>query len=83
MAFDPDLKELEDSGDIRFHSIDTKLAIALQAVVENAGGSGRDVSMKLRKRMQLCGKTTSYFKGREIFAMIAMIKGSLEEKLPS
>ena len=69
---EPDLVSLQDSGDIRFHSIDTKLAIALQAVVENAGESGRDVAIKLRQRMQLCGKSTSYVKGREIFAMIIM-----------
>ena len=69
---DPDLDALSSSGDARFHSIDAKLGIALSAVIQNGGEAAREVAMKLRQRTQARAKTSSFVKGREVLAMIAL-----------
>ena len=41
---------LADSGDFRFQSIDSKLSIALQNMVDNAGDVASEVRIRIRQR---------------------------------
>eukprot|EP00435_Cladocopium_sp_Y103_P005054 s7239_g1.t1 len=66
----PDYTLLSDSGDFRFQSIDSKLSMALQNLVENAGEVAYDVKVQIRQRSQVLGKKGNFIMGREIFAMI-------------
>eukprot|EP00435_Cladocopium_sp_Y103_P013366 s3485_g3.t1 len=66
----PDYTLLSDSGDYRFQSIDSKLSMALQNLVENAGEIAYDVKVQIRQRSQELGKKGNFIMGREIFAMI-------------
>eukprot|EP00435_Cladocopium_sp_Y103_P037133 s3088_g9.t1 len=66
----PDYTLLSDSGDYRFQSIDSKLSMALQNLVENAGEVAYDVKVQIRQRSQELGKKGNFIMGREIFAMI-------------
>ena len=52
----PDSELLADSGDFRFQSIDSKLSIALQNMVENAGEVASEVKIRIRQRSQELGK---------------------------
>ena len=65
---DPDYALLSDSGDFRFQSVDSKLSIALQNLVDAAGEVAYEVEVKIRH--QELGKKGSFLMGREIFAMI-------------
>ena len=66
----PDYAELADSGEFRFQSIDSKLSIALQNMVDAAGETAFEVKVRIRQRSQVLGKEGNFLMGREIFAMI-------------
>ena len=68
---DPDYAELADSGDFRFQSIDSKLSIALQNMVDAAGETAFEVKVRIRQRSQVLGKEGNFLMGREI--LLAMI----------
>ena len=67
---DPDYTELADSGDCRFQSIDSKLSIALQNMVDNAGEVASEVRVRIRQRSQVLGREGNFLMGREILAMV-------------
>jgi len=67
---DPDYAELADSGDFRLQSIDSKLSIALQNMVDAAGEVAFEVRVKIRQRSQVLGREGNFLMGREILAMI-------------
>jgi hypothetical protein len=67
---DPDYAELADSGDFRFQSIDSKLSIALQNMVDAAGEVASEVRVRKRQRSQVLGREGNFLMGREILAMI-------------
>ena len=67
---DPDYAELADSGDFRFQSIDSKLSIALQNMVDAAGEVAFGVRVMIRQRSQVLGRECNFLMGREILAMI-------------
>ena len=66
----PDYAELADSGEFRFQSIDSKLSIALQNMVDAAGETAFEVKVRIRQRSQVLGKEGNFLMGREILAMI-------------
>ena len=66
----PDYEALADSGGFRFQSIDSKLSIALQNMVENAGEAASEVRIRIRQRSPELAKKGNFLMGREIFAMI-------------
>ena len=57
-------------GDFRFQSVDSKLSIVLQNMVDAAGEVAYDVKVKIGQRSQELGKKGNFLMGREIFAMI-------------
>ncbi len=63
---------LSNSGDIRFNSIDVKLASSLMAMMQNGGEQAREVLNEARLKMaKTCrGETPSIMKGRQLLAMI-------------
>ena len=65
-----DYAELADSGEFRFQSIDSKLSIALQNMVDAAGETAFEVKVRIRQRSQVLGKEGNFLMGREILAMI-------------
>ena len=67
---DPNYAELADSSDFRFQSIDSKLSIALQNMVDAAGEVASEVRVKIRQRSQVLGKEENFLMGREILAMV-------------
>ena len=67
---DPDYTLMSDSGDFRFQSVDCKLSIAMQNMVDAAGEVAYEVKVKIRQRSQELGKKGNFLMGREIFAMI-------------
>ncbi len=72
-ALSPDIEgTLSNSGDIRFNSIDVKLASALMAMMQNGGEQAREVLNEARLRMaKSCrGETPTIMKGRQLLAMI-------------
>ena len=66
----PDYAELADSGEFRFQSIDSKLSIALQNMVDAAGETAYEVKVRIRQRSQELGKEGNFLMGREILAMV-------------
>ena len=66
----PDYAELADSGEFRFQSIDSKLPIALQNMVDSAGETASEVKVRIRQRSQVLGKEGNFLMGREILAMV-------------
>ena len=66
----PDYAELADSGEFRFQSIDSKLSIALQNMVDAAGETAFEVKVRIRQRSQVLGKEGNFLMGREILAMM-------------
>ena len=66
----PDYAELADSGEFRFQSIDSKLSIALQNMVDAAGETAFEVKVRIRQRSQVLGKEGNFLMGREILAMV-------------
>ena len=66
----PDYAELADSAEFRFQSIDSKLSIALQNMVDAAGETAFEVKVRIRQRSQMLGKEGNFLMGREILAMI-------------
>ena len=66
----PDYAELADSGEFRFQSIDSKLSIALQNMVDAAGETAFEVKVRIRQRSQVLGKEGNFLIGREILAMV-------------
>ncbi len=69
----PDIDgELAGSGDVRFNSIDVKLASALMAMMQNGGDQDREVLNEARLKMAKgCrGGTPTIMKGRQLLAMI-------------
>ena len=66
----PDYAELADSGEFRFQSIDSKLSIALQNMVDAAGETASEVKVRIRQRSQVLGKEGNFLMGREILAMV-------------
>ena len=66
----PDYAELADSGEFRFQSIDSKLSIALQNMVDSAGETASEVKVRIRQRSQVLGKEGNFLMGREILAMV-------------
>lgn len=69
---DPDMETLSDSGGQKFQSIDAKLSLALQKIMEGAREDARSVVMKLRLMIQKRGQDGGFVLGREILAMIVM-----------
>ena len=72
-AQSPDIDgALSNSGDIRFNSIDVKLASSLMVMMQNGGEQAREVLNEARLKMaKSCrGKTPSIMKGRQLLAMI-------------
>ena len=72
-AQSPDIDgALSNSGDIRFNSIDVKLASSLMVMMQNGGEQARAVLNEARLKMaKSCrGKTPSIMKGRQLLAMI-------------
>ena len=67
---DPDYAGLADSGEFRFQSIDSKLSIALQNMVDAAGETASEVKVRIRQRSQVLGKEGNFLMGREILAMV-------------
>jgi len=67
---DPDYALLADSGDFRFQSVDSKLSIALQNMVDAAGEVASEVKVRIRQRSQVLGKEGNFLMDREIFAMV-------------
>ena len=67
---DPDYASLADSGEFRFQSIDSKLSIALQNMVDAAGETASEVKVRIRQRSQVLGKEGNFLMGREILAMV-------------
>ena len=67
---DPDYAGLADSGDFRFQSIDSKLSMALQNMVDAAGETASEVKVQIRQRSQILGKEDNFLMGREILAMV-------------
>ena len=67
---DPDYAQLADSGDFRFQSVDSKLSIALQNMVDAAGEVASEVKVRIRQRSQVLGKEGNFLMGKEIFAMV-------------
>lgn len=61
-----------DSGDPRFHSIDTNFGLALNKVVSDSKEEGNNVAMKLRTRINAKGRTSTFLKGREDLALILL-----------
>ena len=66
----PDYAELADSGEFRFQSIDSKLSIALQNMVDSAAETASEVKVRIRQRSQVLGKEGNFLMGREILAMV-------------
>ncbi len=69
----PDIDgELAGSGDVRFNSVDVKLASALMTMMQNGGDQAREVLNEARLRMAKgCrGGTPTIMKGRQLLAMI-------------
>ena len=69
----PDIDgSLSNSGDIRFNSIDVKLASSLMAMMQNGGEQAREVLNEARLKMaKSCrGETPSIMKGRQLLARI-------------
>lgn len=58
---DPNPDKLEDSGDLRFHTIDAKLGLALQKVVTDAKDDVINVSMKLWTRLNAKGRSSDFY----------------------
>ena len=72
-AQSPDIDgALSNSGDIRFNSIDVKLASSLMVMMQNGGEQAREVLNEARLKMaKSCrGDTPSIMKGRQLLAMI-------------
>jgi len=67
---DPDYAGLTDSGEFRFRSIDSKLSIALQNMVDSAGETASEAKVRIRQRSQVLGKEGNFLMGREILAMV-------------
>ena len=67
---EPDYANLADSGEFRFQSIDSKLSIALQNMVDAAGETASEVKIRIRQRSQVLGKEGNFLMDREILAMI-------------
>ena len=67
---DPDYAGLADSGEFRFQSIDSKLSMALQNMVDAAGETASEVKVRIRQRSQILGKEGNFLMGREILAMV-------------
>ena len=51
-------------------SIDSKLSIALQNMVDAAGETAFEVKVRIRQRSQVLGKEGNFLMGREILAMM-------------
>ena len=70
----PDYAELAVSGEFRFQSIDSsidsKLSIALQNMVDAAGETAYEAKVRIRQRSQVLGKEGDFLMGREILAMV-------------
>ena len=68
----PDIDgELAGSGDVRFNSVDVKLASALMAMMQNGGDQAREVLNEARLKMAKgCrGGTPTIMKGRQLLAI--------------
>ena len=69
----PDIEgDLAGSGDVRYNSVDVKLASALMAMMQNGGDQAREVLNEARLKMAKgCrGGTPTILKGRQLLAMI-------------
>ena len=69
----PDIEgDLAGSGDVRYNSVDVKLASALMAMMQNGGDQTREVLDETRLKMAKgCrGGTPTILKGRQLLAMI-------------
>ena len=70
MVDNPDMVKLARIAEPRFQSMDAKLSIALNGMLDNAGELANDVKQKLNLRTLETGASYDYVKGREILAMI-------------
>ena len=74
MVDNPDVDKLSRVAEPRFQSIDAKLSVALNGMLDNVGELANDVKMKLNLRTMESGQTYDYVKGREILAVILSIQ---------
>ncbi|CAE7187272.1 unnamed protein product, partial [Symbiodinium sp. CCMP2456] len=67
----PDIDALNDSGDIKFKSIDVKLGVAMTAMIKNGGDGAQDLYLNVnRSANKLMHDHAKLLKGRQIIAMM-------------
>lgn len=68
----PDITKMNDSGGLRYTTIDVKLANALNAMIASSGDSGKEVGMEIKVMiLDLTRRDPpQVVKGRQIVAMI-------------
>ncbi|CAE7749097.1 GIP [Symbiodinium sp. CCMP2456] len=67
----PDIDALNDSGNIKFKSIDVKLGVAMTAMVKNGGDGAQDLYLNVnRSANKLMRDQSKLLKGRQIIAMM-------------
>ncbi|CAE7648662.1 unnamed protein product [Symbiodinium sp. CCMP2456] len=67
----PDIDGLNDSGHIKFKSIDVKLGVAMTAMIKTGGDNSQDLYLNVsRKANKLMRDQSKMIKGRQIIAMM-------------
>ena len=67
----PDIDALNDSGDIKFKSIDVKLGVAMTDMIKNGGDGAQDLYLNVnRSANKLMRDHAKLLKGRQIIAMM-------------
>ena len=68
----PDIEKLNDSGGVRYNSIDVKLASAMISMLKGAGDGANDLSLdvNLKANAYIRGNQFTVIKGRQIIAMM-------------
>ena len=68
----PDIEKLNDSGGVRFNSIDVKLASAMISMLKGAGDGANDLSLDVnfKANAYIRGNQFTVIKGRQIIAMM-------------
>ena len=68
----PDIEKLNDSGGVRYNSIDVKLASAMISILKGAGDGANDLSLNvnLKTNAYIRGNQFTIVKGRQIIALM-------------
>ena len=68
----PDIEKLNDSGGVRYDSVDVKLASAMISMLKGAGDGANDLSLdvNLKANAYIRGNQFTVIKGRQIIAMM-------------